>query len=138
MSKLFVMMIATGLMASPAWADADSDQSDKVETDSGLVFESLEQGDGASPGERDVVSVHYRGTFLDGEEFDSSYARGEPTQFPLNRVIECWTEGVQMMQEGGKARLTCPPEIAYGSRGAGRVIPPDTTLQFEIELLEVK
>ena len=81
---------------------------------------------------------HYRGTFPDsGKEFDSSYKRGEPTEFPLNGVIPCWTEGVQKMKPGGKAKLTCPPSIAYGSRGAGGVIPPNATLNFEVELISV-
>ncbi len=109
-----------------------------VTTKSGLVFQSLKDGAGASPAATDVVKVHYRGTFPDGKEFDSSYKRGEPTEFPLNRVIPCWTEGVQLMKPGGKARLTCPPSIAYGERGAGGVIPPNATLQFEIELVSVK
>ncbi|RYY63487.1 MAG: FKBP-type peptidyl-prolyl cis-trans isomerase, partial [Comamonadaceae bacterium] len=109
-----------------------------VTTPSGLVYQSLKDGSGASPAATDVVRVHYRGTFQDGREFDSSYKRGEPTEFPLNRVIPCWTEGVQKMKPGGKARLTCPPAIAYGERGAGGVIPPNATLQFEIELLSVK
>jgi FKBP-type peptidyl-prolyl cis-trans isomerase FkpA len=109
-----------------------------VTTMSGLVYQSLKEGSGASPAATDVVKVHYRGTLADGKEFDSSYKRGEPTEFPLNRVIACWTEGVQMMKPGGKARLTCPPSIAYGARGAGGVIPPNATLQFEIELLSVK
>ena len=107
-------------------------------TKTGLVYESLKEGKGDSPKATDVVRVHYRGTFQDGREFDSSHKRGEPTEFPLNRVIPCWTEGVQMMKPGGKARLTCPPGIAYGERGAGNVIPPNSTLQFEIELLSVK
>jgi len=81
--------------------------------------------------------VHYRGTLPNGTEFDSSYKRGQPIDFPLNRVIPCWTEGLQKMKVGGKARLTCPPEIAYGSRGAGGVIPPNATLHFEVELLGV-
>jgi len=85
-----------------------------------------------------VVKVHYRGTFPDGKEFDSSYKRGEPTEFPLNGVIPCWTEGVQLMKAGGKAKLTCPPAIAYGTRGAGGVIPPNATLNFEIELISIK
>jgi FKBP-type peptidyl-prolyl cis-trans isomerase FkpA len=109
-----------------------------VTTKSGLVYQSLKDGTGASPAATDTVKVHYRGTFPDGKEFDSSYKRGEPTEFPLNRVIPCWTEGVQMMKPGGKARLTCPAAIAYGERGAGGVIPPNATLQFEIELLSVK
>ena len=109
-----------------------------VTTASGLVYESLKEGTGASPAATDVVKVHYRGTFLDGKEFDSSYKRNEPTEFPLNRVIPCWTEGVQKMKPGGKAKLTCPPSIAYGERGAGGVIPPNATLNFEIELISVK
>ncbi|MES3001785.1 MAG: FKBP-type peptidyl-prolyl cis-trans isomerase [Pseudomonadota bacterium] len=109
-----------------------------VKTASGLVYQSLKEGSGASPAATDVVKVHYRGTLPDGKEFDSSYSRGEPTEFPLNRVIKCWTEGVQMMKPGGKARLTCPPAIAYGERGAGGVIPPNATLIFEVELISVK
>jgi len=110
-----------------------------VTTSTGLVYQSLKEGAGAPPSATDTVRVHYRGTFMDGKEFDSSYKRGEPTEFPLNRVIKCWTEGVQLMKPGGKARLTCPPGIAYGERGAGSgVIPPNATLQFEIELLSVK
>jgi FKBP-type peptidyl-prolyl cis-trans isomerase FkpA len=107
-------------------------------TASGLVYQSLRDGTGDSPAASDTVKVHYRGTLTDGKEFDSSYKRGEPTEFPLNRVIKCWTEGVQLMKVGGKARLTCPPAIAYGERGAGGVIPPNATLQFEIELLEIR
>lgn len=109
-----------------------------VTTASGLVYQSLQEGSGASPAATDTVRVHYRGILMDGREFDSSYKRGQPTEFPLNRVIPCWTEGVQRMKPGGKARLTCPPAIAYGERGAGGVIPPNATLQFEIELLSVK
>jgi FKBP-type peptidyl-prolyl cis-trans isomerase FkpA len=107
-------------------------------TKSGLVYQSLKEGTGASPAATDTVTVHYRGTLADGREFDSSHKRGQPAEFPLNRVIACWTEGVQMMKPGGKARLTCPPAIAYGERGAGSVIPPNATLQFEVELLSVK
>ena len=107
-------------------------------TASGLIYLSLTEGKGQQPKATDTVKVHYRGTFLDGKEFDSSYKRGEPTEFPLNRVIPCWTEGVQLMKPGGKARLTCPPAIAYGERGAGGVIPPNSTLNFEIELVSVK
>jgi FKBP-type peptidyl-prolyl cis-trans isomerase FkpA len=117
---------------------AASAQPAPVTTRSGLVYQSLKEGTGASPAASDVVKVNYRGTLADGKEFDSSYKRGEPAEFPLNRVIPCWTEGVQMMKPGGKARLTCPPSIAYGSRGAGGVIPPNATLQFEIELLSVQ
>jgi FKBP-type peptidyl-prolyl cis-trans isomerase FkpA len=112
-------------------------QSAPVTKPSGLVFQSITEGKGPSPAATDVVKVHYRGTFPDGKEFDSSYKRGEPTEFPLNGVIPCWTEGVQMMKTGGKAKLTCPPAIAYGIRGAGGVIPPNATLNFEIELVSV-
>jgi FKBP-type peptidyl-prolyl cis-trans isomerase FkpA len=104
---------------------------------SGMVYRSLKDGTGASPGPTDVVKVHYRGTFPDGKEFDSSHKRGEAAEFPLNRVIKCWTEGVQQMKVGGKAKLTCPPAIAYGERGAGGVVPPNATLQFEVELLSI-
>jgi FKBP-type peptidyl-prolyl cis-trans isomerase FkpA len=109
-----------------------------VTTKSGLVYQSLKDGSGTAPAATDTVKVHYRGTFLDGREFDSSYKRGEPTEFPLNRVIPCWTEGVQLMKPGGKAKLTCPAAIAYGERGAGGVIPPNATLNFEIELISVR
>ncbi|WP_137749001.1 FKBP-type peptidyl-prolyl cis-trans isomerase [Acidovorax sp. NB1] len=108
-----------------------------VTTASGLVYESLKDGTGESPKATDTVKVHYKGMFLDGKEFDSSYKRGEPTSFPLNGVIPCWTEGVQRMKPGGKAKLTCPPSIAYGARGAGGVIPPNATLNFEVELISI-
>ena len=104
---------------------------------SGLVYKSLKDGTGPSPTATDVVKVHYRGTLQDGKEFDSSHSRGQPAEFPLNRVIKCWTEGVQKMKVGGKAKLTCPAAIAYGDRGAGNVIPPGATLQFEVELLAI-
>ena len=109
-----------------------------VVSETGLVFLSLRDGKGASPVATDTVKVHYRGTFTDGREFDSSYKRGEPTSFPLNRVIKCWTEGVQKIKVGGMAKLTCPSAIAYGEKGAGGgEIPGGATLVFEIELLAV-
>jgi FKBP-type peptidyl-prolyl cis-trans isomerase FkpA len=89
-----------------------------VKTESGLIYQELKAGSGASPTAADTVKVHYRGTLIDGKEFDSSYKRGEPATFPLNGVIRCWTEGVQKMKVGGKARLVCPSEIAYGDRGS--------------------
>ena len=108
-----------------------------ITTSSGLVFKLMKAGNGARPAATDTVKVHYRGTLLDGKEFDSSYSRGSPLEFPLNRVIKCWTEGVQLLQVGGAAKLTCPPAIAYGERGAGGVIPPNATLNFEVELLGI-
>lgn len=122
----------------PAAAAAAAKESGAVVTASGLVYRSLKEGDGASPTATDKVKVHYRGTFPDGREFDSSYKRNQPAEFPLNGVIKCWTEGVQKMKVGGKAKLTCPAAIAYGERGAGGVIPPNATLQFEVELLAIK
>lgn len=109
-----------------------------VVTPSGLVYRSLKDGTGPSPTATDTVRVHYRGTFPDGREFDSSYKRNEAIEFPLTGVIKCWTEGVQKMKVGGKAKLTCPPSIAYGERGAGTAVPPNATLHFEVELLGIK
>lgn len=107
-----------------------------VKTASGMVYRPLKEGSGASPKATDQVKVHYRGTLVDGKEFDSSYAAGKPAEFQLSNVIKCWTEGVQMMKPGGKAQLVCPPETAYGERGSG-IIPANATLIFEVELLEV-
>jgi FKBP-type peptidyl-prolyl cis-trans isomerase FkpA len=132
---------ALALPLAHAQADAASaaaKEAGAVVTPSGLVYRSLKDGKGANPTAADTVKVHYRGTFPDGKEFDSSYKRGEPIEFPLNGVIKCWTEGVQKMKVGGKAKLTCPASIAYGERGAGGgVIPPNATLQFEVELLGI-
>ncbi|MBC7730011.1 MAG: FKBP-type peptidyl-prolyl cis-trans isomerase [Microbacteriaceae bacterium] len=121
---------------NPAAAPAGGEGS-VVTTSSGLVFKLIKQGTGPSPKASDTVKVHYRGTFLDGKEFDSSYSRGKPLEFPLNGVIKCWTEGVQRLQVGGSAKLTCPPAIAYGERGAGSAIPPNATLNFDVELLGI-
>lgn len=107
-------------------------------TPSGLVIRTLTEGKGTQPTASSTVKVHYKGTFPDGKEFDSSYKRGEPIEFPLNGVIKCWTEGVALMKVGGKAKLTCPSAIAYGARGAGGVIPPNATLVFEVELLGLR
>ncbi|MGV1045073.1 FKBP-type peptidyl-prolyl cis-trans isomerase [Limnohabitans sp.] len=125
-------------MAQNAVTTAAAKEDGAVVTPSGLVYRSLKDGSGASPTASDKVTVHYKGTFPDGREFDSSYKRGQPIDFPLNRVIECWTEGVQRMKVGGKAKLTCPPEIAYGARGAGNAVPPNATLLFEVELLGIQ
>ncbi len=106
---------------------------------SGLVFRGLQAGTGAQPSASDTVRVNYRGTLIDGTEFDSSYGPnglGQPVEFPLNGVIRCWTEGVALMHVGGKAKLVCPSDIAYGDRGQ-RGIPPGATLTFEVELVSV-
>ena len=111
----------------------------KVETlASGVKIEHLKEGTGASPLATDTVVAHYRGTLTDGKEFDSSYKRGEPIAFPLSRVIPCWTQGMQKIKVGGKARLTCPSDTAYGPEGAGGVIPPNAVLLFEVELVAIK
>ncbi|GIW40988.1 MAG: peptidyl-prolyl cis-trans isomerase [Candidatus Binatia bacterium] len=104
---------------------------------SGLVYREIRPGTGKSPGPTDKVKVHYHGTLRDGTVFDSSVERGEPAVFALNRVIPCWTEGLQLMKVGGKSRLVCPPEIAYGDRGSPPRIPPGATLSFEVELLDI-
>ncbi|MBJ6726423.1 FKBP-type peptidyl-prolyl cis-trans isomerase [Geomesophilobacter sediminis] len=109
-----------------------------VKTDSGMVYQSLKDGSGASPTATDTVKVNYRGTLVDGKEFDSSYKRGTPAEFRLDGVIKCWTEGLQKMKEGGKARFVCPSTLAYGDAGAGELILPGSTLNFEVELLEIK
>ena len=108
-----------------------------VVTASGLVFKSLKDGTGASPKATDTVKVNYKGSLVDGTKFDASADHGGPITFPLNRVIPCWTEGVQKMKVGGTAKLTCPSAIAYGPRGAGGVIPPNATLVFEVELIAI-
>lgn len=107
-------------------------------TASGLIYQEIKAGAGAQPKAEDTVRVHYAGTLVDGKEFDSSVKRGEPAEFPLGQVIPCWTEGVALMKVGGKARLVCPSELAYGDRGVSPVIPGGAALIFEVELLEVK
>lgn len=141
---LTAALACTSFLALPFSVQAQADpltraaaEKGAVVTDTGLVFRSLTEGKGAAPAATDTVRVHYRGTFPDGREFDSSYKRGEPASFPLNRVIKCWTEGLQRMKVGGKARLTCPASIAYGERGAGSDVPPNSILHFEVELLGV-
>lgn len=106
-------------------------------TASGLIYIELAPGSGKQPTAEDQVKVHYTGTLIDGTVFDSSVQRGTPATFPLKNVIPCWTEGLQLMKEGGKAKLICPPEIAYGDQQKGPMIKPGSTLVFEVELLEV-
>lgn len=105
-------------------------------TDSGIGITMLKEGTGASPKATDTVKVHYRGTLENGQEFDSSYKRGQPATFPLSRVIPCWTEGVQSIRVGGKAKLVCPAHLAYGNQSVPG-IPPNSTLIFEVELLDI-
>lgn len=107
-------------------------------TASGLQYKVVKEGDGPTPKETDTVETHYRGTLLDGTEFDSSYSRNAPATFPVNRVIKGWTEALQMMKVGSKYQLFIPPDLAYGERGAGQEIGPSSTLIFEVELLGIK
>ncbi len=106
-------------------------------TASGLQYEVVEEGSGASPAATDNVTVHYHGTLIDGSVFDSSVERGEPATFPLNGVIPGWTEGLQLMKEGGKTRFYIPSELAYGDRAASELIGPNSTLIFDVELIQV-
>ena len=123
--------------ASTAYLAKAAAEPGALKTESGLIYMDLQPGTGASPKASDSVKVNYRGTLIDGTEFDSSYKRNQPAQFPLSGVIRCWTEGVQKMKVGGKARLVCPSEIAYGDSGRPPTIPGGATLIFEIELLEI-
>ena len=140
------LLLTLGVAGAALWttharadelAAAAAKEQGAIVTPSGLVYRSLRDGNGASPSAADNVKVHYRGTLANGTEFDSSYKRNAPAQFPLGGVIPCWTEGVQKMKVGGKAKLTCPSATAYGPRGAGGVIPPNATLVFEVELLAI-
>jgi len=131
------LAFATATHAADAALEAAAKEPGAVVTASGLVYLSMKNGTGDSPKASDTVKVNYRGTFPDGREFDSSYKRNQAIEFPLRNVIPCWTEGVQRMKVGGKAKLTCPSAIAYGPRGAGNTIPPNATLLFEVELLGI-
>ena len=127
-------------LAQAADADAAAQAAKEpgaVVSASGLVYRSLKDGNGGSPAATDTVRVHYRGTLPGGKEFDSSYSRGQPAEFPLNRVIPCWTEGLQLMSKGAKFTFWIPSELAYGDRGAGAAIEPGSTLVFDVELLDI-
>ena len=123
--------------ANAAYLEKAAAEPGAVKTASGLVFRELRPGSGAGPHRTSKVKVNYRGTLVDGTEFDSSYKRGQPAEFGLDQVVPCWTEGVQRMHPGGKAQLVCPSKIAYGDAGSPPTIPPGATLIFEIELLEI-
>ena len=122
--------------AAADFANAEAQKPGAQKTESGLVYIETKAGDGASPKATDRVRVHYHGSLRDGSVFDSSVDRGEPAEFPLNRVIACWTEGVAKMKVGGKSTLICPASIAYGDNGRPG-IPPGATLKFEVELLDI-
>jgi FKBP-type peptidyl-prolyl cis-trans isomerase FkpA len=109
----------------------------EITLEQGIIVKLTKEGSGASPKVSDVVRAHYRGTLEDGKEFDSSYKRGAPADFPLNRVVPCWTRALQTMTVGSKATLTCPGATAYGPRGIPGVIPPNATLLFDVELVEI-
>lgn len=123
--------------AGQAYLDKAAAEQGAVRTASGLVITTVRPGTGEAPKAADTVKVHYHGTLVDGTVFDSSVQRGQPATFPLKGVIRCWTEGVQLMKVGGKSRLVCPPDLAYGDRGAPPRIKPGATLVFEVELLEI-
>lgn len=135
-----VMALVTLPLAAFAAESLESAAKEKgaTKTKSGMVYRSLREGNGKNPVATSVVEVNYRGTLTNGKEFDSSYKRKQSISFPLQQVIPCWTEGVQLMKVGGKAKLVCPPELAYGARGAGADVPPNATLIFEVELLGIK
>jgi FKBP-type peptidyl-prolyl cis-trans isomerase FkpA len=123
--------------ASEAWVAAQASEPNAERSASGVVFISMTEGTGENPTASSTVRVHYHGTLRDGTVFDSSVQRGEPISFPLNGVIPCWTEGVQKIKVGGKAKLVCPSETAYGDQGSGS-IPGGAALAFEVELLAIE
>jgi FKBP-type peptidyl-prolyl cis-trans isomerase FkpA/FKBP-type peptidyl-prolyl cis-trans isomerase FklB len=142
--KLQQMVQARGAMvaekekkAGAAFAAKAAAEPGAKKTESGAIVTTIKEGTGPSPKATDNVKVHYHGTLQDGTVFDSSVQRGQPATFPLNGVIKCWTEGLQKMKVGGKAKLVCPSNIAYGDRGSPPVIRPGATLVFEVELLEI-
>ena len=123
--------------AGTAFMAKAASENGATKTESGIIITTMKPGTGATPKATDTVKVHYHGTLTDGTVFDSSIKRGEPATFPLNKVIKCWTEGVQQIKVGGKSRLVCPSNLAYGDSGSPPVIKPGSTLVFEVELLEI-
>jgi FKBP-type peptidyl-prolyl cis-trans isomerase FkpA len=123
--------------AGVAFLDNAAKEAGATKTTSGMVIKQTKPGTGATPAASDQVKVHYEGRLIDGKVFDSSIARGEPATFPLSGVIACWTEGVQTMKVGGKAQLVCPANLAYGANGSPPTIPPQSTLVFDVELIEI-
>ena len=128
----------TNMAEGEKFLEENKNQEGVVVLPSGLQYKVLEEGSGKSPKATDNVKVHYRGTLINGKEFDSSYKRNQPAEFAVNRVIKGWTEGLQLMKEGSKWMFYIPSELAYGARGAGADIGPNATLIFEVELLEIK
>ena len=128
---------ATEKKASQAFLEKAAAEKGATKTPSGIVVTTIKPGTGATPKATDKVKVHYQGTLTDGTVFDSSIQRNQPATFPLNGVIKCWTEGVQLMKVGGKSKLVCPSDLAYGDKGMPPRIKPGSTLVFEVELLEI-
>ena len=135
--KIQALQMARVTAASAAFLDKAAKEPGATKTASGMIIKQVKEGTGAQPVATDQVKVHYEGRLVDGKVFDSSIARGEPATFPLNGVIPCWTEGVQTMKVGGKAQLTCPSNLAYGPNGSPPSIPPQATLVFDVELLDI-
>ena len=139
MKKTLIFVTSTLLTVSALISTAASAAAPAPLTlPSGVTVQELRAGTGASPAATDTVTVNYQGTLANGTVFDSSYKRGEPTSFPLNRVVPCWTQGMQKMKVGEKARLVCPPATAYGDNGVPGVIPAGSTLTFDVELLSIQ
>jgi len=126
------------LAAGQAFLEANRAKDGVVTLPSGLQYKVLEEGQGASPSATDIATVHYRGTLIDGTEFDSSYSRNQPAEFAVNRVIRGWTEALQLMKPGAKWQVFIPSDLAYGANGSGRAIGPNATLLFEVELISFK
>lgn len=134
MPTVICLLAATSIAAEPVKTEVK----ETVTSRSGLQYTSLREGSGAAPGPASTVRVHYRGTLLNGREFDSSYKSGRAAEFQLTSVIKCWTEGLQMMKVGGKAKLLCPSSLAYGEEGIMGSVPRYAPLIFEVELLDIK